>query len=61
MFTRKHYKEIAEIISKIEDHKEYFRMVGQFSQYFKKDNPNFDAYKFQVACDVKHFPHLRTA
>ena len=59
MFTRKHYKAIAEIISertivlgtaKGEIEKRTF--VSDLAGYFQQDNPQFSQQKFLVACGV---------
>lgn len=46
--TRKDYKIIAKAIAKA-DCKE--ALVNELCRVFKEDNPNFDAYKFCLACE----------
>lgn len=46
MFTKQHYKAIAEIV-KSKDHK---TIVDKLAEYFKADNPLFKKELFVAAC-----------
>ena len=52
MFTRKHFKEIASILSEINDAETRHQISLRFAQYFKDNNPRFDIQKFIVACET---------
>ena len=52
MFTRKHFKEIASILSEINDVETRHQVSLRFAQYFKDNNPRFDIQKFIVACET---------
>ena len=47
--TKKHFKAVAEILSKHNANKE---LIAEFSQYFKTENSLFNAEKFYTACFV---------
>jgi hypothetical protein len=56
MFTKQHYKEIAEIIVKcsqwrpdVGSYIDRDYLIDELAFYFKEDNPNFDAEKFWEA------------
>lgn len=55
MFSRRHYREIAEIIAAHTSksggvvHKR--RLVEELSAFFKADNPMFDQSRFEGACN----------
>jgi hypothetical protein len=51
--TRKHFRMIAEIISKIENPEERKAMAEKNAIACKKSNPRFDRTKFLEACNVK--------
>jgi len=53
MMTRKHFKEFAEVISKIENNKEREKQAKFNADVFKQNNPRFDYRRFYVACNVK--------
>jgi len=47
MLSRKYYKEIALIIKKVKATEEVkTELINLFSDYFIRDNPNFDEEKF---------------
>jgi len=52
--TKKHYKEVAKIISahtsKSGDMVHKQRLVEELSAFFKADNPRFDMERFTTAC-----------
>lgn len=63
MLTKKHFKTIAEIISKCKDEIEQdgtdtseaknfilLEIVADFEDYFAETNPRFDGIKFRTAC-----------
>ena len=63
MFTRQHYKAIAEIIREQKEHVRVFTghmmaeaackdIAAQLADYFAKDNPRFDREKFLNACGI---------
>ena len=52
-FTRKHFKMIADTVSKIEDEKVRQQMANSHAEAFKASNPRFDASKFHAACGTK--------
>ena len=52
MLTRKHFKEIASILSEINDAETRHQISLRFAQYFKDNNPRFDIQKFIVACET---------
>ena len=52
MFTRKHFKEIASILSEINDTETRHQVSLRFAQYFKNNNPRFDIQRFIVACET---------
>lgn len=66
MFTRQHYKAIAEIVKRnttrihIEDVTQisnglpclHPNTIGDMADYFAQDNPHFDRQKFLEACGV---------
>lgn len=52
MFTRKHYKKIAEILKKVRYAPERNKMdilLAEFDAMFRTDNPRFDSYLFREA------------
>lgn len=58
MFTRQHYKAIAEIINKASIKYDYEKMdrvilLHELQVYFKADNPNFQPSKFVDACNAR--------
>lgn len=55
MFTKKQFKAIAEIIKDIASPTERWRVAGKFCRLFNKDNVQFRADKFRMACGVDHF------
>lgn len=48
-FTRKHYIEIARILSGVRDAHEKQRLAKEFARMFRQDNPQFDAERFSSA------------
>jgi hypothetical protein len=51
--TRKDYVQVANILhsQKVEiDENVFSKLVGQFSDLFQNDNPNFLPARFEVAC-----------
>ena len=63
MFTRQHYKAIANIIEKHTDeindevHNHYMivprnTLINELADYFAQDNPLFDQDKFLKACGI---------
>lgn len=66
MFTRQHYKAIAEIISRNQDRLRvsdvadcenglpciHLDIIGDLTDYFAKDNPQFDRERFLAACEL---------
>lgn len=48
-FTRKHYVEIACILSGVRDAHEKQRLAEEFARMFRQDNPQFDAERFSSA------------
>jgi hypothetical protein len=58
MFTRQHYKAIAEIIAKNTESFPYFerkaipldRLVNELARFFARDNPRFSRERFETAC-----------
>ncbi len=56
MMTRKDYVATAEILSDWADVMEYetlYALAKDFSEYFAKDNPNFDRDRFYKAVGIK--------
>ena len=56
--TKKHYEMIASIILSLTDDQGYIDrddLVVRLSDYFERDNPDFDADKFAKAC-YSNFP-----
>lgn len=62
MFTRKHYKAIAEIIEDTTNEEvstgvtypkiDKRSLVFKLADYFEQDNPRFDRDKFMAACGI---------
>lgn len=60
MFTKQHYEAIAKIIKdttyinpqKFELYIKKEDFIAQLSKYFHEDNPNFNAFRFQQACEI---------
>ena len=54
MFTKQHYRKIAEIISQCSTtpHGDKQFLFNEFCKLFEKDNPLFDKSKFADACGV---------
>lgn len=52
MMSRKHFREIAEILNSLVSLSDYQKsfLVTQFSGLCERDNPNFDREKFKEAC-----------
>jgi hypothetical protein len=50
--TRKHFKLVAEVISKIEDTTERKQMAKHNATAFAKANPRFNRSMFMAACNV---------
>ena len=63
MFTRQHYKAVAEIIRKRQNLNTGTKrtprflyaddLAGDLADYFDEDNPQFDRQKFLEACGLK--------
>ena len=51
MFTRKHYKAIAEILAQ---HKVNSEVVADFAGYFAADNERFNKQQFYNACGLEY-------
>lgn len=57
MMTRKDYVQTAEILSDWADtmeHTTLYALAKDFSDYFAKDNPNFDRTRFFRAVGIKN-------
>ena len=67
MFTRKHYRAIAEILDSFgrqpvdgdidtyqNDHEEFHFLVKQFAGYFAADNERFNKQQFYNACGLEY-------
>ena len=57
MMTRKDYVATAEILSDWADTMDYttlYALAKDFSDYFAKDNPNFDRSRFFSAVGIKN-------
>ena len=52
MFTRKHYKAIAEILKQ---HKVNSEVVADFARYFAADNERFNKQQFYNACGLEYY------
>lgn len=55
MMTRKDYVKTAEILKHSKEympHSTYLELVHDFADMFADDNPNFNEFKFQQACDL---------
>lgn len=52
--TKKHFKAIAEIISKQPATQEVFKIAMELAIYFQLDNPRFDRQKLLNACFAKN-------
>jgi stalled ribosome rescue protein Dom34 len=58
MFTKQHYKAIAEIVKRRVDTSTSClispaMLSKELADYFAKDNPNFDRDKFLAACGIE--------
>lgn len=47
MLHKKQYKKIAEILVYSKNKKDF---IDNLMEFFKKDNPDFDIYRFKEAC-----------
>ena len=56
--TRAHFREVAEIISNIEDDETKAELYIEFKSLFRASNRNFDPQRFMVACypELKNYP-----
>jgi len=55
MFTKQHYEKTAETVKEFLQSQEPIEpvdVVAMLVSMFKKDNPNFDEYKFVKACGM---------
>ena len=52
MFTRKHFKTIADVIKKIDNDVQRKQLEQRFSKVFEENNPKFDRKKFKKACNA---------
>jgi len=52
--SRKHYREVADILSKSKNkgHWSFETVVDDLCIMFKRDNPRFDTSKFKEACGI---------
>jgi len=50
MMTRKHYRNVAEIIRKFPHARK--TLAEEFSEMFAEDNPRFDEERFYIACGL---------
>jgi len=57
MFTRQHYKAIAEIIALSNDKRQ---ILERLILYLKNDNPRFDAYKFREYINKLEYQNRKT-
>jgi hypothetical protein len=52
--SRKHYRQLAEIIAKAKSESDPVRVIATgLARIFKADNPRFDYGKFFAACEVE--------
>jgi hypothetical protein len=51
--TKKHFKQVADIISRIEDHGTRAQLAKHHATVFRKQNPNFSHEKWYKACGVQ--------
>ena len=51
--SRKHFEEIARIISGVEDNRERWRLTAEMCRVLRETNPRFDSEKFRQACNPK--------
>jgi len=51
-YTRKHFREIASLISKV-PHAQRKEEAERYCNMFSKDNPRFDRKKFMDACVIE--------
>ncbi len=52
MFTRKHFKDIAEILKSIEDEGDRLEIAMKFVVMFRNDNKRFQWKRFIEACGL---------
>jgi len=50
MFTRQHYKAIADIVAKQPNDQRKAELISDLINFFEADNPRFDSNKFANAC-----------
>ena len=50
MMTRKHFREVANILSSMTEGKEKKRMIDSYVVMFSRFNPRFDEDRFREAC-----------
>lgn len=55
MFTRQHYKKIAEVLANIQPLSQRASIVAKFTNLFATDNPRFDAERFEEACEFREY------
>jgi hypothetical protein len=55
IMTKRDYKIIAGVLLRVEglEDRQHARLVTDFCVALKKDNPNFDADKFKLACGME--------
>jgi hypothetical protein len=56
MASRKDYRAIAEIVSKVPDLQIRGTLAVDLAAYFKADNPMFDQQRFYTVCKVRESP-----
>ena len=47
--TKKHFNAIAEILKSYDNKKD---IINELARFCKEQNPNFDIYRFKVACGL---------
>ncbi len=53
MFTRQHFRAIAEVVSKIEDYQARLAAYQATKALFAASNPRFKAQTYALACNMK--------
>jgi len=53
MYTRKHFKEIAEVISLVPNINNRQKLAAEFTRIFSTSNPHFNENLFLEACNLQ--------
>lgn len=55
LYSKRHYEDMARLISRIVDDNERIKIANMFANRFLEDSRQFNYRKFMNACDTEHY------